>query len=370
MVRKIMKGRRGSALLLCTVALVVMLILGSSFMSRATNHLYNSMRKRDLAQAESVAESGVEMGIVKLYEDYDGAATAVATTGSYSSSLSRPDGSVSYTIARNYSGIPNTVLIESVGTTSRGARSKIRVVAKYLPDVSEVFKGAIFSNAPLTLNGGGSVLPDASGEGGSIYANGNVTFKGTSFTMSPTGYIYATGTTNWVPPEVPATHVFQNMAPASMPVIDLAWYRSNATTVYVGNQRFSGSFSLSGIVFVDGDVRISGQYTGKALIVATGVIRVTGNVTATSPGTDALALMSPRSVTIAGNSRVEGLVYSHNVAAEVTASGNSTIVGALVADVVTTDGAITVEYSDVWSGLPLPGTGKTQWAQISWQKVW
>jgi hypothetical protein len=104
--------------------------------------------------------------------------------------------------------------------------------------------------------------------------------------------------------------------------------------------------------------------------VATGRIRVTGNTLASDPEADALVLMSPRSIHIAGNSKVEGLVYSHNVDAEVTVSGNPTVVGALVADVVTTNGSITVEYSDVWSGLPLPGSGKTQWSQISWQRIW
>jgi cytoskeletal protein CcmA (bactofilin family)/Tfp pilus assembly protein PilX len=370
MLRKKLRERKGVALILSMIGLVVMLILGTSFMDRAINHLYNSSRKRNLAQAEGVAESGIEMAIVKLYEDYDGAATAVATTGSYHDTMTRPTGTVSYAITRDYSGIANTVLIESVGTTWRGSRSKIRIIAKYLPDVSQVFKGAIFSNAPLTLNGAGTVLPDADGEGGSIYANGNITFNGTSFTMSPSGYIYATGTTNWVPPQVPATHVFQNMAPAAMPVIDLEWYRNNATTVYTGDQTFNGNFSLSGIVFVDGDVRISGNYNGSAVIVATGRIRITGNTLASDPEADALVLMSPRSISISGNSRVEGLVYSHNVDAEVTVSGSPIIVGALVADVVTTNGAITVEYSDVWSGLPLPGSGKKQWSQISWQKVW
>jgi cytoskeletal protein CcmA (bactofilin family)/Tfp pilus assembly protein PilX len=370
MVRKKIRGRKGVALILSMIGLVVMLILGSSFMGRAINHLYDSSRKRNLAQAENVAESGIEMAITKLYEDYDGAATAVATAGSYSSTVSRPNGSAAYTIAANYSGIPNTVLIESVGTTWKGSRSKIRIIARYNPDVSNVFKGAIFSNAPLTLNGAGTVLPDASGEGGSIYANGNITFNGTSFTMSPSGYIYATGTTNWVPPQVPGTHVFQDMAPATMPVIDLDWYRNNATTVYTGDRNFNGNFSLSGIVFVDGDVRISGNYHGSAVIVATGRVRVTGNTLASDPAADALVLMSPRSISISGNSTVEGLVYSHNVDAEVTIGGSPTVVGALVADVVTTNGSITVQYSDVWSGLPLPGSGKTQWSQISWQRIW
>jgi hypothetical protein len=27
-------------------------------------------------------------------------------------------------------------------------------------------------------------------------------------------------------------------------------------------------------------------------------------------------------------------------------------------------------YDDVWDGLPLPGRGKTQWAQTSWEEFY
>ncbi len=73
---------------------------------------------------------------------------------------------------------------------------------------------------------------------------------------------------------------------------------------------------------------------------------------------------------ISGNATIHGLVYSHNVTQDASASinGNADIYGAIVADVVTTNGGVTVHYRDVWSGLPLPGKGKTQWAQFSWEE--
>ncbi len=75
------------------------------------------------------------------------------------------------------------------------------------------------------------------------------------------------------------------------------------------------------------------------------------------------------SVTIAGNCTVDGLIYAHSVLddAETTVSGNVTINGAIISDVVRTNGSITVTYNDVWDALPLPGIGKMQWAQISWE---
>jgi hypothetical protein len=236
-----------------------------------------------------------------------------------------------------------------------------------------VFEGAIFCDSPLRLNGSGGVYPDSSGKGGDIYSHGDITFNGTSFTMTADGSIYSTGTTNWVPSEVPSTHVHENIAPLTMPVIDLDYYRSIATTIISGNKTFKSSdlTGLSGVIFVDGTVKISGTYTGQALIVATGAISVTGGVTTAHPESNCLALLSPKSIKIAGNSRVDGLVYAHSVVddADVTLSGNITVYGAIVSDVVRANGGIEVHYRDVF-GLPVPGTGKTQWAPISWQEFY
>ncbi len=44
--------------------------------------------------------------------------------------------------------------------------------------------------------------------------------------------------------------------------------------------------------------------------------------------------------------------------------------GAIIADVVRTNGNIVITYDDVWKALPLPGMGKTQWAPISWQQFY
>jgi len=368
------KRSQGSVFLLAMVALITLMILGTSLVESAMQGLAKASKDIRQQEAANLAESGVDMALCKLYEDYDGVNDTVDSSGTYTSSFTLPQGTVSYTITAPYAGIANTCEVVSDATSWANKRTRVRVIASYRDDVSRVFEGAIFSNSPLTLNGGGEVKPDASGKGGSIYAKGNITFQGTSFTMHPEGLIYTTGTTNWVPPAVPMTSVYQNVAPVPMPVIDLQWYQDNATTTYTGSKKFgTGGISLSGlsgIIFVKGNVSISGQYTGKALIVATGNISITGDVTAGDKDTDAIALITTKSVKIAGNSTVHGLVYSHAVTgdASATVSGSAEVFGAIVADVVTTNGALTVEYRDVWSGLPLPGEGKTQWAQFSWEE--
>jgi cytoskeletal protein CcmA (bactofilin family) len=171
--------------------------------------------------------------------------------------------------------------------------------------------------------------------------------------------------------------VHENIAPLQMPVIDLAYYESIATSVITPKGKFAtldddDLSDISGVIFVKGDLHISGNYSGQAVIVATGTITVMGNVETSSPSTDTLALLSPKAVKISGDSTVHGLVYAHSVVndAETTLSGNITVYGAIVSDVVRTNGSIEVYYRDVWKGLPLPGVGKTQWAPISWEQFY
>jgi len=366
--------QRGSVFLLAMAALVTLLILGTSLVQTSVQGLAWASNDRRYEEAFSLAESGVDMAITKLYEDYDNINDTLASSGSYTDSFSLTQGSVSYTVTAPYSGIANSCLIVSDSTTWTGRQARVRVVAAYQVDTSRVFEGAIFCDSPLDLNGSGGVYPDDTGAGGDIYANGDITFHGTSFTMSADGSLYTTGTTDWIPDDVPSTHVHENVAPLVMPVIDTDYYRSIATTIYNGNQTFhtADMAGLSGVIYIKGNLNISGSYSGKALIVATGTITVSGNVTTEHPETDTLALLSPKAIKIVGNSTVYGLVYAHSVIddASTTLSGNITVYGAIVSDVVRTNGGIEVYYRDVWKDLPMPGAGKTQWAPVSWQQLY
>ena len=373
--RSFLASRRGSVFLLAMAALITLLLLGTSLIQTSIQGLSFASKDRRHMEAFCLAESGVDMAITKLYEDYDGINAALATSGTYSDSFSLAQGDVSYTVTAPHQGIANSCLIVSDSTTWAGKRVRIRVVASYEVDPSRVFEGAIFCDSPLTLNGAGGVYPDADGTGGDIYTHGDIVFNGTSFGMSEDGSIYTTGTTNWVPGEVPSTHVHENIAPLQMPVIDLDYYRSIATTYYSSGQTFTGDdlTGLSGVIYVKGDVTISGTYTGQAVIVATGKITVTGNgVIAADSSVDTIALLSPKAIKINGGAEVHGLVYAHSVIndAETTLGGNITVYGAIVSDVVRTNGGIEVYYRDVWKGLPLPGVGKTQWAPISWEQFY
>lgn len=374
-VGEMMKNEKGTAFVIAIVSLLALLILGVAFMREATGNILAASKQMRSYQALDLAEAGVDMALVKLYENYDNVQQALAGAGQYAGSFSSSDGTVNYTIYGNYLGHPDLVLVDSSALTRTRQNARVRVAALYLDEdaVDRVFRGAIFSDSPLRLNGAGNVLANSEGSGGDIYSNGDITFNGTSYEMSASGHIYTTGTTNWFPDEILAQNVHEHIAPLPMPVIDLEYYRSIATQVFPGDRTFnSGNMNnLSGVIFVDGNVRVSGNYTGTAIIVASGSIQVTGNALASNPAQDTLVLMSPKYVKIAGNTKVDGLIYSHSVVDDgtVTINGSVEITGAVVADAVVTKGAMNVTYADVWSGLPLPGKGKSQWAQISWERI-
>jgi len=379
------RRNRGSIFLLAMIALISLVILGVSLMEIAVNGLDRASKDQKRAQAFSLAESGVDMALAMLYDDYGGINEAIETTGAYSGSFALPQGDVDFTVTAPYNGITNTCLVMSHSQTWANKEETIRVIATYVDDPSRVFKGALFSDSPLTIGGNVTVLPDEGGEGAQIYSNGDITLKGGSVSFNdPTGtlpqdvgYVYTTGTINEIPEGCPQTNVYEHIAPIPMPVIDLNYYRSIATHIFNAPQQglnwsTADMAGLSGVVYINGDIKLAGSFEGQFLLVASGQITVVGNVTTTTPETSSIALMSPKAIRITGGSEIDGLIYAHGVEVDATVSGtgNVTIHGAICADVVTAaKGSITVQYTDVWTGLPLPGTGKSQWAQISWEEL-
>jgi hypothetical protein len=380
---------RGSVFLLAMVALVALLFLGTSLVEVAIHGLSFSSAQQKRAQALALAESGVEMVLEKLYDNYDNATTTLESTGTYEGSFTLGDGTVDYVATAPFAGVARSCEIRSTGVTRTNTRETIRVIAVYHDDVDRVFQGAIFCNDNLTLKGGGQVLPDDTGAGAQIYAKGYIDFNTpTSFAIDPAngnGTIYSASTTiSEYPDEVKPENVHLGIAPLPMPTIDLDYYRDQAQNhggAYFKKpqQNFSGNTNFtalcpgpSNVVFVDGDVNISGNYSGSATIVATGTIKVGGGGIIANSGTDALALISPKGVQLTGGSEVQALIYSHGVSVVsggAGVGGNVTIKGAIVADVVQTNGDITVQYDPVWPGLDIPGAGRSQYQQISWEEL-
>ena len=116
----------GSVFLLAMVALVTLLLLGTSLMQTSIQGLSWASNDRRQMEAFCLAESGVDMAITKLYEDYDNINDTLSTSGTYSDAFTLTQGSVSYSVSAPYSGVSDSCLIVSDATTWTGKQVRIR----------------------------------------------------------------------------------------------------------------------------------------------------------------------------------------------------------------------------------------------------
>jgi cytoskeletal protein CcmA (bactofilin family)/type II secretory pathway pseudopilin PulG len=348
----------GFALVSAMIFLVVLLIVGASLVQTSSQELQTASRVRKESRALNLAEAGIDYAAWKLY---NAPTTALPTTWTRSD---LPTGT--FTVAATqYVGatgpVPNTVVLQSTGV-SQGWNSELKVVGRFLQNPgtnNPIFDNALFSDAELRVGGTADVK-------GNVHANANIRINGNPVVdgdVSAAGSISSGGT-------VTGTRT-PNAPQVPMPTIDLAYYRSIATTVINGNYNFNGSATLDGVTYVDGDCSINATFSGKGVIVCTGKVTVNGNATLESLEDDEMAIVAAGSVRCNGNCRIEGFVYTHNldVPAGFTGNGTADILGGVAADVINVNGTLLLEYRE--PTLPLPGdsSAPAQFASISWRRV-
>jgi hypothetical protein len=254
---------------------------------------------------------------------------------------------------------------DTTASSENAYQAKVKVIGSFLttgPTTQNgVFDFGVFSGGPLVM-GGSLHVTGTSHANGNIKTNGNPTVTGkvsSSGTKIETSSNYLGGTQVGVPK-------------ISMPVVDLAYYRANASQIYSGNKAFNEHEVLDGIAFVEGDCTINSHFSGKGVIVASGKITINGNALLEDEATDGFALISATGIKLNGDCIVEGWVYAHNVTASATIDGNGSamVTGGLAGDTVDkATGDLTVVYKE--SDLDLPGgvSAPAQFAAISWRRV-
>jgi len=240
----------------------------------------------------------------------------------------------------------------------------------------------MFSDHNFTISGNPSVLSHNELGGAGIYANGNINFNGASSVIH--GPISATGTISGTTTQVPAdAGRYQHVDRVPMPEVNVAWYRSHADLVYVGNKvKFNsghdasiGTYADPKIIFVDGSAEISGQFKGVGTMFATRGIKVTGNCTYADPDSS-WAFVTTGAFTVAGTAQIHGLVYAHNATgtAEFIGHGTPNIFGGVVADLITLTGSYTTEWDGQAAKIEaLPGTtypsGPPVIETVLWERI-
>jgi len=399
----LMRSRAGVSFVYATVALGVMLVLGLVFLQiglNSTKWAYSHYRDQ---QAFALAESGIDRAIWMMQacvEGDDGVNTALAVTEAetaagvvrtYTSpTYTLPTGTFRFVAKAPYKGYYGTAEVLATGIAKNGNVEEVFTVMKPVfppPGGSDkipaaCFKHAMFSDHNLIVNGGPEVLGHPEVGGAGLYANGNITFSGTSSVVY--GPLIATGQIFGTTTQVPASAGRYEKAPrVPMPTIDLDHFRSIADAIYVGNpvkftsghDASTGTYEDPKIIFVDGTVEIAGNFDGVGMIVATKGVKVTGSVTYGSPGSS-WAFLTAGTFTTKGTAQIHGLVYAHNAAgtAEFIGTGTPNIFGAVVADVITINGDYTVEWDGEAVNIDeLPGTARRMYPPvvdtIFWERV-
>jgi len=360
-----MRRRRGSesgfALVSAMIFLVVLLIVGASLVQTSMQELKTASRVRKESRALNLAEAGIDYAAWRLYY---APSTPLPVTWTRSD---LGTGSFTVTASRyvDLSGnpVPNTVVLQSTGA-SQGWPSQVKVVGNFLqnPGVNNpIFDNALFSNSDLSLKGTADIT-------GTVACNGNLGLQGSA---QVTGDAQASGgiTTKGSSQITGAQAPYAPKVP--MPTIDLAYYRSIATTVVSNGYSFNGTTALNGVTYVDGDCNVNGTFSGTGIIVARGQVHVNGNATLQDPSSDSLAIVSAGGVTINGTCTVQGFIYTHNldVPAGFTGNGTADITGGVVADVITCNGTLLVHYKEPTQSLPGATSDPAQFAAISWRRV-
>jgi cytoskeletal protein CcmA (bactofilin family) len=248
--------------------------------------------------------------------------------------------------------------------TSQGENAQVKVIGQFLPTQpsgqNAVFSYGIFSNSDVTMNGNFKVTGDGHGNG-NFKMNGNASITGN---LSAVGAITLTGNSKVTGTKTPG-------APrVAMPVIDLQHYRNIATAVYPSGKSFNGNFSLSGVIYVDGDASFNGNFSGQGTIVVKGKATINGNVRVSGAG-DQFAIVAGGGVKINGNCTIDGWIYTHSVTddAQFQGNGNATVNGGIAADVIQVNGNMTLNYKAATVDMPGASTAPAQFQGISWRRV-
>jgi len=350
-------SEKGFALISAVAFLVLLLGFGASMLQQTIQELNRAGRAKKETRAFNLAEAGIDYAAWRLY---NGEGSSLPVTWSRSD-LGNGDFTVN---VASYDGSPDTLVLTSTGN-SQGWASTVKVVGCFLrtePDTQNpVFDYALFSDADLTLKGTFDLTGD-------VHTNGTATCQGGP---SVDGDLFAAGSVSVQGSSNVTGEISSGAAKIGMPTIDLAYYRSVATTVYTGDTTLSGTTTLDGVTFIDGNANIGGQMSGTGVIVVNGSVTINGNVTLQNSEDDEFAIVSTGTVRINGNCRIEGWIYTHSV--DVPSSfgggGTATIVGGVAADVINCNGTLNVTYSEPTVELPGGDDAPAQFDSVSWRRV-
>jgi hypothetical protein len=313
------KRTEGSALVIVMCICGILLIVASSLMAMSTFATHRVMQFRKGAQAQAMAEAGVEDALDRLSHNFPKWRESVIETNF---------GNGSYVVTITTNG-KTGALIESVGW----CEGKDRVtVLETLGHWRTAWNTNIFGEYGIFAEG----LIDANGQG-ILYAS---LHSGTSVEIAPgaliTGSVNSEGTVK--NQGTVGGEITENVDTIECPTFNFEYFKMLATAgggdVLVGDQTWNTVIDPpSGIVCVDGNVKILNGAIIKGSVVATGEIDMQGGHVIHMPiviaGETMPSLMSINSdVSVRSGQTLYGFVYAKG---DVMINGGDTIYGGVIA---------------------------------------
>lgn len=292
------RGDRGAAIVVVLLisGLLTLLAASMSWLVSQDAHMATMLRRR--TQAHALAEAGVSHALAVLAQDFDQRTNPAAFPetalgpGVYHAKVDAVGG--------------DRVLIRSTGVVeavTQIVEVDVAGPSRWLPDL------VIFANSYFRPRGNGQIFGNThsnaySDMSGNIWIGGNAT---ASESMSVKGATVVEGTALGNQPTIP------------YPILDFDLYSqmaSNGGTVYNGNTTFRNQTLQpgNGVVWVNGNVTLTAHNHLHGCLIATGNIMQSGHLTQYPVATDdgeLPALMSrDGSIVLAGQTNVDGLIYT------------------------------------------------------------
>lgn len=291
-------AERGSVILVVIIVGALLMMLGASISYLVSQDAHMSTMLRRRAQAHALAEAGVSHAFAVLAEDFGRATnpynfpqTALGP-GTYNPEVTL--------VGSDRARIVSTGIVEDVVEV---VEVDVSAPTGWMPEQ------VIFANGYMRLRGNGEAFGSThsnsySDAGGNVWIGEHATASGD---MRVSGNAVVEGVALGDRPMIP------------FPILDFDLYYQMALeggTVYNGNQTFKNQTFQpgNGIVWVNGDVRFEAHNQIDGCLIATGDIMQSGHLTQTLvalPEGELPALVSrDGSIVLAGQTRVNGLVYA------------------------------------------------------------
>lgn len=265
--------KKGFSLLLAIIVVAAVLIYATSQFDRVKNFVRFGNNKVLYAQAQNLAEAGVDYALWQLNKNAgnwysSGSEVAVGSNGAFFVTVVDTS--------------PNVKTIQSTGYIPNSTNPRAKAAAT----TQAVISGqTVAFNFAAQVGTGGVIMNQSSQVNGNIYSNGNIS-AGAGNSQTIDGEAYAVGTIDSPPITITTNIIRQNQPPSNMPTVNYQLWKDEAAGG--GTTTCSPTCEISGITTSIGPQKYVGNLliSNQAEVTINGPIYVSGNITVRNGGTE------------------------------------------------------------------------------------